>query len=339
MKATFADFSVIPPRLSNAAVRYEACHAAGSHLAMGAGGSVTLDFEVKEREEIAEATLKVTALVSKLGPSMGFAPMGVLVNGEVVADRLTIPGGGDLPQDNVLAVPGRLLTPGTNTLEIRSSDEARSMLWLYRITLDSVYQRGRSERALGAEADTQSVFAFRTRLRVLGSGPWVPAPGLLFHIDRGEQSVPAQLSWRGTDGAESSISFASNMSDFYGHHRAADGTPAEFRGSLTGRYAFPEGTDKARVYRFHPEEGWGGGWHASGELRLLLEDGGAPLERIAWRDQRNNSGSITLGTALEVVTDAAPTARSPYDFLGFYQRYNEGAIGYRGTAVPTTAPS
>ncbi|GAA2551418.1 MULTISPECIES: alpha-1,2-mannosidase [Streptomyces] len=306
MKPTFADFSVDPNRLSNAEVTRHRCRFSGSHLALDAGGSVTVDFEVEDPRDIPQATLTVTALVSKLGSSPGHAPIDVLLQGEALAEGLTVPGGGDLPQDNVFAVPGRLLKQGTNTLEIRSSAEARSMLWLYRITLDPVYERGRSERARAAEAARDSVFAYRTERRPAHSSPdsstaWQAAPPLLFHIDRGEHSLPAQLGWRGEDGSESAVSFQSSMSDFHGCHRAADGTAYEYRGRLTGRWAYPEGLDEhpsaSVLHRFRTEEGWGGSWHGSHELRLLVDDGGAPVERVTWRDQRGNSGVAVLHAA------------------------------------------
>ncbi|MGW0781401.1 alpha-1,2-mannosidase [Streptomyces sp. NPDC002913] len=297
MLATFADFSAVPARVSNCATRYEQCRAASSHLVMGAGASAALDFEVDGAETIVEATLHVTALVSKLGRSPGYAPVDLVVNGKVLVSGLTVPGGGDLPQDNVFAVPGRFLLPGTNTLEIRTAADARSDLWLYRVTLDSVYARGRSERALAARAARDTVFAYATERRAPFTSSWEPGPRLLFHVDRGEESLPAQLGWRGADGAESAISFQSNMSDFHGHHRAADGALAEFRGRITGRWAFPEGAGEAQVYRFRTEEGWGGGWHGSGELRLLVDDGSGPVERVTWRDQRGNSGVAGLRIA------------------------------------------
>jgi hypothetical protein len=296
---TFADFSVDPARSANAEVRYHGARFAGSHVALSAGGSVTLDFEVAHLKDVPQATLTVTALVSKLGSSPGHAPMDVLLQGEVLAGGLTVPGGGDLPHDNVFAVPGDLLGPGTNTLEIRSSAEASSMLWLYRITLDPVWERGRSERARTAEAARDSVFTYRTERRPAhaASAPWQAAPRLLFHIDRDERSLPAQLGWRTEDGAESAISFQANMSDFHGCHRAADGTAYEYRGLLTDRRPFSEETPDlaaSPLYRFSTEEGWGGRWHASGELRLLVDDGGALVDRVTWRDQRGNSGTAVL---------------------------------------------
>lgn len=300
VKPTFADFSVDPNRLSNAEVTRHRCRFSGSHLALDAGGSVTVDFEVEDPRDIPQATLTVTALVSELGSSPGHAPIDVLLQGEALAEGLTVPGGGDLPQDNVFAVPGRLLKQGTNTLEIRSSAEARSMLWLYRITLDPVYERGRSERARAAEAARDSVFAYRTERRPAHSSPnsstaWQAAPPLLFHIDRGEHSLPAQLGWRGEDGSESAVSFQSSMSDFHGCHRAADGTAYEYRGRLTGRWTYPEGLDE------HPS--------ASVPHRGGV---GRQLARVRF-----------VG---------APAGQA---FTGYYQRHNEGPIGYRSTPVAT----
>ncbi|MER6622212.1 discoidin domain-containing protein [Streptomyces sp. NPDC000931] len=315
---TYADFSVDPTRLANADVRYQRARFAGSHVALSAGGSVTLDFEVEDPEDVPQVTLTVTALVSKLGSDLGYAPMDVLVQGEVVAEDLTVPGGGDLPQDNVLAVPGRLLKPGTNTLEIRSSAKAGSMLWLYRITLDPVWERGRSERARTAEAARDSVFAYRTELRPAhsSSAAWQAAPRLLFHIDRDEHSLPAQLGWRGEDGAEAAISFQSSMSDFHGCYRAADGTAYEYRGRLTDRRPFSDDTrnlSASPLHRFHTEEGWGGRWHTSHELRLLVDDGGAPVERFTWRDQRGNSGVAVLHAAAAEVEVTDVEASDEYD--------------------------
>ncbi|MGP2441271.1 discoidin domain-containing protein [Streptomyces sp. JW3] len=299
---TYADFSVDPAPLANAAVSYDGARFAGSHVAVGAGGTVTLDFEVEDPQDVPQATLTITALVSKLGSRLGHAPMDVLLQGEPLVTDLTVPGGGDLPQDNVLAVPGHLLKPGTNTLEIRSSAKAASMLWLYRITLDPVWERGRSERARTAAAARDSVFAYRTELRPAHSpaAPWQAAPRLLFHVDRGEHSLPAQLGWRTADGAEAALSFQSNMSDFHGCYRIPDGTTYEYRGRLSDRRPFSDDVQNlsaATLHRFRTEEGWGGRWHTSGELRLLVDDGAAPVERVTWRDQRGNSGVAVLHAA------------------------------------------
>lgn len=324
MQPTYADFSSDPARLANCEVKYRGCHFGGNHLKLDAGGSVRFAFTVEEGEEILEATLKVTALVSKMGPSPGHAPMSILVNGEPLVAHLTIPGGGDLPQTCVFAVPGRWLRPGRNRVQVRSGVDARTMLWLYRITVDSVYERDRSERAMGASAARRSVFAYATERRVhdpaSGAHGWEPAGRLLVHIDRGEEALPAQVSWRGADGAEAAVSFQSAMGDFHGYRRDPHGGLAEYRGRLADRWAYPEGVEGGALHRFRTEEGWGGRWHTSGELRMLVADGGAPVERITWRDQRENSGSVAF----------EPGAAG---FLGYYQRVNEGPIGYRGVAA------
>ncbi len=317
-EATYADFSVDPPRLSNAEAGFHGGGFAGSHVALGADGAVTLDFEVQDPQDVPQATLTVTALVSKLGSSLGYAPMTVRLQGETLAQDLTVPGGGDLPHDNVLAVPGDLLKPGTNRLEIRSSPKAASMLWLYRVTLDPVRERGRSERARTAGAARDSVFAYRTELRPAhaSSAPWQSAPRLLFHLDRGEQSLPAQLGWRGEDGAEATIGFASGMADFRGCYLAEDGTAYEYRGDLTDRWPFSDETEHLSAYplhRFRTEEGWGGGWHRSHDLRLLVDDGGAPVEGVHWRDRRGNSGSAVLHTVHRDVEVTDVEASDEYD--------------------------
>ncbi|MEU9355117.1 discoidin domain-containing protein [Streptomyces griseoloalbus] len=317
-EATYADFSVDPARLANADARYHGARFAGSHLALSAGGTVTLDFEVEDTEDVPQATLSITALVSKLGSSVGYAPMDVLIQGETLVSDLTVPGGGDLPHDNVFAVPGHLLKPGSNALEIRSSAKAESMLWLYRVTLDPVWERGRSERARTAEAARDSVFTYRTELRPAhaSSAPWQPAHPLLFHLDRDEHSLPAQLGWRGEDGAESAISFQSNMSDFHGCHRTADGAAYEYRGRLTDRRPYAEETENLSasvLHRFDTEEGWGGGWHTSHELRLLVDDGGAPVERVTWRDQRGNSGVVVLHVPTAEVEVTGVEASDEFD--------------------------
>lgn len=338
MEPTFADFSVDEPRLGNADVQYRRCTFEHNHLALGAGGGVELSFRADADDldedtpggdadedgghaDIGEVTLQVTALVSKAGRSPGHAPMTVLVNGEPVASHLTVPGGGDLPQTCVFAVPGRWLRRCTNRLDVRSSIESRTMLWLYRITLDPVYERDRSERAMAAASAEQSVFRYTTRRKGGEAEEGLPPTGsLVVHVDRGERSLPAQISWRSEDGSESAVSFQSAMESFHGYHRDSRGVLTEYRGRLSERRAFPEGVGSAALHRFRTEEGWGGGWHRSGELRLLVDDSGTPVERITWRDQRGNSGSVAFQPGAE-------------GFLGYYQRHNEGPIGYRGTAV------
>lgn len=307
MEPVFADFSTTPAQLSNAVVGYHRCGVAPSHLALGSDGYVKLDFtadgRTDGREEVAGAVLTVTTL----GASV---PMDVLLNGKAVAEGLTFPeaGGDDVPQDRLLSLPDELLTPGDNLLEIRSPAGEEGLLRLTTITLDPAQDAGRARRAMAARASTRSVFAFDTEQRPANSAAWQPASRLLFHIDRGDRAVPAQLSWRGTDGAETAIALRADMSGFHGHHRAADGALGEFRGTLADRRAYPDGTTDVPLYRFTTEEGRDGDWRPSGELRVLIDDGrGAPVERVSWNDRRGNTASLTL-TAAVATTDgqAAP---------------------------------
>jgi len=324
MQPVYADFTASPPRLGNGSLAEtgeNGPHQIGDHVILNAGGSAAVTFDLGKGDHIGQATLGVTALVSKLGPAIGYAPLTVTVNGRAVVERWTVPGGGDLPQDLSFAIPGDWLLPGDgNTLEVRSGEDARSHLWLYRITFEEVFDRGAAVRALAAAAARESVFTYRTQLAESDERGWNDGPELRVYIDRGEQSLPAQLSWTRADGSECAISFQSAMDGFSGYQRAADGTNREFQGQLTARAEYDESAPPDGLLRFETEEGWGGGWHRSAQLRLAVADGGPAPHRLTWRDQRGNSGSISLSPARD-------------GFLGYYQRYNEGPIGYRGQAV------
>ena len=304
MEPVFANFSTTPARLSNAVVGYHRCGVAPSHLALGSDGYVKIDFSTDGHEEVAGAVLTVTTLGARV-------PMDVLLNGKTVAEGLTFSEAGghdDVPQDSVLSLPGELLTPGDNILEIRSLAGEERLLRLTSVTLDPDHDSGRALRAMEARASTRSVFAFSTEQCLAGAAVWEPAPRLLFHIDRGDRAVPAQLSWRGTDGAEAAIAFRADMSGFRGHYRAADGVLGEFRGTLTARWAYPDGTAEGPLHRFTTEEGQDGDWRPSGELRLLLDDGrSTPVERVSWNDRRGNAASVTLSAAVTPADGRVPT--------------------------------
>ncbi|QIQ03636.1 discoidin domain-containing protein [Streptomyces liangshanensis] len=311
MEPVFADFSTTPARLSNAVVGYHRCGVAPSHLAVGSDGYVKIDFTTDGREEIGEAVLTVTTLGTGV-------PLDVLLNGKAVAEGLVFPGadgdglargGQDEAGDRVVSLPGELLTPGDNLLEIRSPAGEPGLLRLTAVTVDPVQDRGRARRAMAARASTRSVFAFDTERRPAGSSVWQAASRLLFHLDRGERAVPAQLSWRGTDGAETAIALREDLSGFHGHHRAADGAIGELRGVLADRWAYPEGIADVPPYRFSTEEGRDGEWRPSGELRVLLDDGrGAGVERVTWTDRRGNAASITLTAAVAAAATDGRTA-------------------------------
>lgn len=313
---TFVDFSADPPRAANATVRFDGAYDAGDHWIVDADGTMVIDFTVDG--PIEEATLQVHALVSKLGPVSGHAPLDVMVNAHPVATRLRIPGGGDLPQHLRFAVPGTQLRAGVNTLTLHSGNDASSMLWLYRVLIESVWDRDAAERALLAEHAAQSTFTFAARTLTGDDSAWQPAGTLRFQIDEGQSAIPAELGWRCTDGSEASVSFAREMGTFLGHARTPDGQWRQLSGELVDRRAHPD----EPVRRFTTQVSWGNRWHPAGDLTLYLAAGDSPVESVRWRDQRGNSAAIGLtgqGTA----------------FLGYAQRVNEGPIGYRGTALDT----
>ncbi|MFE9678896.1 alpha-1,2-mannosidase [Streptomyces sp. NPDC006259] len=298
MEPVFADFSVDPAQLSNAVVAHHRCGIAPSHLALGAGGHIRLDFTVGEREEIAEAVVAVTVL----GAS---APRDVVLNGKALVEQVATPGDEGHrehsdPRVTVLSVPGALLVAGDNLLEVRNPEGAEGLLRLRAVTVDPAHDRDRSERARAGRAAGRSVAAFTTEVRAPGATAWQSASRLLFHVetvDGGGRALPAHLAWRGADGSEATIGLRADLSAFLGHRRTADGTVTEYRGTLADRRAYPEGTAGAPLHRFSTEEGHDGAWSPSGELRLLLDDGGAPVERVSWTDRRGTTASVVLGSA------------------------------------------
>ena len=295
MEPTYADFSVDPARLGNVVVHREGCVASPSHLMVDAGGWVELRFAANGPRDTEQAVVNLTALVSKSGPHLGHAPIDVLINGFPVVEGHVIPGG-DLPTDTALAIPGECLVAGTNVLRIQTSAESATRLWLYRITVDAVENRGGTALAMRREAaEGGSVFAYRAERRLAGMGTWLPLPRLVVHIDRGEHADLRRLSWRDEDGTEASVSFHSAMRAFHGHHRAKDDTVSEFRGERVGSWTAPEEVaQSAALHVFKALESWGDGWHESHDLRLLLDDGGADVEHVSWQDDAGNTGSVEL---------------------------------------------
>lgn len=324
MQPVFVDFSTAVPRTGNAVVTAERARFARDHFALDAGATVTVEFHVPPEGVTDELTVKIRALVSKLGSRPGFAPLDIAVNAKAIVGDQRIPGGGDLPQEFVLAVPADLLVPGAaNTLTLRSSADARSHLWLYRVLAEPVWDRDQAERAWLADSVSRSLLTYRTERRAPGAQEWQPTAPWRLHLDSGEGAMPARLDWRVRSGAEASVEFALELTTFYGHTRSADGHWYELRGTLTDRRAFPGDCDPAATRAFTTEAGWGGRWHRGGPLTIHLAVGeDTPFDRIAWTDQRACSASIGL------TADGS-------SFLGWSQRVNEGPVGYRGDSVRT----
>ncbi|GHF21474.1 hypothetical protein GCM10014715_89490 [Streptomyces spiralis] len=237
MEPTFADFSTKPARLSNVVVGHHRCGVASSHLALGGAGWIKLDFTVDGQEEVAGAVVKV----STLDPAV---PMDVVVNGKALAEPVVTGAAGTSgPQDVLLTVPGEVLTVGDNLLEIRNAGSGEGLLRLRAVTVNPEHDKNRSERDMAVRAATRSVFAFSTERRVPGAGPggWQPGPRLLFHIHRGGQAVPTQLSWRGVDGSEAVIGLREDLSGF----RGTGGPPTARRPSTAARSRSAGPTPKA----------------------------------------------------------------------------------------------
>jgi hypothetical protein len=148
MQPTYVTFAGEPASVANAVLRIDGGAATGGHLVLGADGSVEMTFEVPAADAGGEATLQIVALVSKLGGEAGFAPLDITVNDRCLVHDWRIPGGGDLPQHMDFAVPAGRLRPGANRLRLATAPESHSMLWLYRITIDAVFDRDRSARAI-----------------------------------------------------------------------------------------------------------------------------------------------------------------------------------------------
>ncbi|MET8357033.1 hypothetical protein [Micromonospora sp. NPDC005171] len=300
MAPTYADFGTEPPRLGNVEITgVHRSSAADDHLAINAGGSVEFEFDVPDPAVVREACVTLVALASMLAGGPGYAPLTVALNGRPLADEFRIPNGGGLPQRLVFAVPAVELVAGRNTMRIASGVDARSMLWLYRVTVDPMYAHDQAGLALVRQAIAEPVLRYRS-----------DAGEVTIFVDRGEQSVLDQVAWADTSGAEYAITFEKQQQAFYGWRRQLGGEPTEFRGRLTER-----GTVAKEARRFHTQEGWAGGWHRSGDLLLAVGVRDHPLSRLAWRDLRGNNGTIALGGG---------------GFLGTYQRVGEGPIGYRG---------
>jgi hypothetical protein len=301
MEPTYADFGTAPPRTGNMTILATGrASAAGDHLAIGDGGFVELEFDVPDPAVVREACIALRALASMLSREPGHAPLTVRLNGRPLAERLRIPNGGGLPQRLAFAVPADDLIPGRNTLRIESGDDARTMLWLYRVTIDPMHAHDQANLALERQMIAEPVLRYTT-----------DAGDVTVYIDRGEQAVLEQVAWADVSGAEYAITFEQRQAAFYGWRRQPGQRPREFRGRLIGR-----GTVAKEALRFTTEEGWSGGWHRSGDdLHLAVGVAGRAATRLSWRDGRGNNGTVAFGDG---------------GFLGTYQRAGEGPIGYRG---------
>ncbi|MCC5581354.1 DUF1963 domain-containing protein [Microtetraspora sp. AC03309] len=303
-----------------AEVEHQGCSFSGNHMGVAAGGSVTLRFEVAQPRDVPQLRLIISALVSLSTSSVGHAPVDVVFQGETLAWNLAVPRSEDEPYDSVFVLPERLLSAGTNTLEIRVHPEAHTVFWLHRLTVEAETAESLLKPRHTGEPGDNPVLAFHTECRPAhGSppGPWTRAHRLLLHIDRGEEALPVQLDWQRQDGVHASVAFRSDVSGFHGHLRDSGGTTYEYRGRLAGRWAFPDGlenTPSPALHRFATQEERNGDWHDCHDLRLLIDDEGAPLTAVSWQDQRGGSATIMLHRAPD---GAGKVSISPCEKSGF----------------------
>lgn len=100
------------------------------------------------------------------------------------------------------------------------------------------------------------------------------------------------------------MAFRSDLSGFHGHFRDADGSLGELRGTLTGPLPQTGRVAGSAAQHFTTEEEHDGVWSPAGRLRLLLDDGGAPVDRVTWSDR---SGATTSLSVLVPVAAGRPS--------------------------------
>ena len=150
------------------------------------------------------------------------------------------------------------------------------------------------------------VAVYDTEVRV--ADRWVGAAQLMVCLDRAEPSELVELAWRSDGGAEATIVFEDGVRAFRGHRRTIDGSLQEYRGvESRRRLSGPGETRDLRVRTFATEEVRENGRAVGGELRLVLDDGGAPVERVTWRDRRDTFISVALRT-VPAVRSTVPVA-------------------------------
>ncbi|KOX22049.1 SMI1/KNR4 family protein [Nocardiopsis sp. NRRL B-16309] len=127
---------------------------------------------------------------------------------------------------------------------------------------------------------------FLTERQRAGTGEWLPDHRLVVRFEPGGSVPLAQLGWRDLDGAEAVAGFDPDMTTFTGVRITPRGTPHAWRGVLAERP--PDST--GHWFRVQGGEG------EPEDLRLLVEDGGAPVARLTWADREGGGGTVVLRT-------------------------------------------
>ncbi|MFE3459585.1 SMI1/KNR4 family protein [Nocardiopsis aegyptia] len=127
---------------------------------------------------------------------------------------------------------------------------------------------------------------FHTERQRAGTGEWLPDHRLVVRFEPGGAVPLAQLDWRDLDGAEAVAGFDPAMTTFTGVRTTPHGTSHAWRGRLAERLPDRPG----HWFRVQGGEG------EPEELRLLIEDGGAPAVRVTWADREGGGGAVVLRT-------------------------------------------
>lgn len=135
MRPIVADFTTAVGLSTGTATDLRGCARAAAHLSLSAGGSVGLDFTVRERPAGGLRLTVMAALPALREPERGMAMVEVAVNGRAVTRQAVLAEPVVTPRDMVFAVPGELLRAGANTVRLGNSEGPYPVLRLLRIVL------------------------------------------------------------------------------------------------------------------------------------------------------------------------------------------------------------
>lgn len=106
------------------------------HLRCSIGDGVTLALHLpKPQTDHAGLVVGIYGLVSRNGDHDGFSPVDILVNGKVIASRVSISPGGYSPELAEYFAPADILKEGDNSIGLQVCNDAQTVFWLYKINV------------------------------------------------------------------------------------------------------------------------------------------------------------------------------------------------------------
>ncbi|MFF3249186.1 hypothetical protein ACFYWY_36915 [Streptomyces sp. NPDC002870] len=135
MRPIVADFTTAVGLSTGTTVDLRGCARAAAHLSLSAGGSVSLDFTVREWPADGLSVTVMAAPAALQEPERTMAMVEVAVNGRAVTRQAVSAEPVATPRDMVFAVPGKLLRAGANTVRLGNSEGPYPVLRLLRIVL------------------------------------------------------------------------------------------------------------------------------------------------------------------------------------------------------------